>query len=141
VARTVADSAALQAIIDKARKVAVAAAQEAALEAAREVSRKTAQAQAEMMALFAQQQREMLSAVTSATGALESRLAKIEGAASPANVVPANGAPSGGQVDVSDSVAFERMRQAAKASVLTEGDDGAATPKQESAADDKTVVF
>ena len=60
--------------------VAVQAAQEAALEAAREVTKATAQAQHEMMTLFAQQQREMLSAVTSATGALESRLAKIEDA-------------------------------------------------------------
>ena len=117
------DSAAMQAIIERAKDVAMQAAQEAALEAAREVTRKTAQAQQEMMALFAQQQREMLSAVTAATGALESRLAKIEGQPSPraataaADVAPldvSDGTASVSPKSVDDDAAqraFERMRK------------------------------
>ena len=58
----------------------------------------------------------------SATGALESRLAKIEGGSTPTKAV-----------DVSDEGAFERMRQAAKASVL----DGDAPPP----AGQKKMVF
>ena len=71
-------SATMQAIVQEARAVALQAAREAAEEAAREVSKKTAQQQAELMALFAQQQREMLQAFGNATHKLESRLAQLE---------------------------------------------------------------
>ena len=75
------------------------------------------------MALFTTQHREMLSALSSATGGLESRLSELEAESVANRTVKASiaagiNAATTGQASTAEERAFERMRQAAKGSLL-----------------------
>ena len=77
------------------------------------------------MALFTAQHREMLAAVSSATGGLESRLSELEAESVANRTVKASisagiSAAISGEASTAEERAFERMRQAAKGSLLSD---------------------
>jgi hypothetical protein len=83
----------------------------------------------ELMALFTAQHREMLAAVSSATGGLESRLSELEAESVANRTVKASisagiSAAISGEASTAEERAFERMRQAAKGSLLSGAEGG-----------------